>query len=318
MYEPSSPALRPALRIMIDMHIGGLRFNQLQLIEALARTGNITDAAKHVGITQSAASHALARLRRSMQDPIFIRTSEGMKPTPYGARLAAAVRDATRLLEYGLDRSPEFDPARSTRTFNIFMSDVGQWLFLPRFLQGLASSAPGISLRVRPLPAKAAHLMLESGEVDIGVGTFTSLITGCMQRRLYQGRYVCVVRKDHPSFLNGMTLEAFRSVPHAVADGAGYVHEALDRWLARQKVQRRVKVNVPHYLVLPLIVARSDLLAITAGRVAEMFATMLPLNIMPLPMKSPSYDINVFWHERFHRDPANRWIRHFVANVLKE
>jgi DNA-binding transcriptional LysR family regulator len=115
-----------------------------------------------------------------------------------------------------------------------------------------------------------------------------------------------------------MSLDAFRSVPHAVADGAGYVHEALDRWLMRQKVQRHVKVNVPHFLVLPLIVARSDLLAITAGRLAEMFATMVPLNIMPLPMKMPGYDINVFWHERFHRDPANRWFRNFLAATLKE
>jgi DNA-binding transcriptional LysR family regulator len=303
---------------MSGMHIGGLRFNQLQLIEALARTGNITEAAKHIGITQPAASHALARLRRSTRDPIFIRTSEGMKPTPYGARLAAAVHDATKLLEYGLDRSPDFDPMRSTRTFNVFLSDVGQWLFLPKLLEGLASSAPGIGLRVRPLPTKAAHLMLESGEVDIAVGTFTGLITGCMQRRLYQGRYVCVVRADHPAFANGMTLEAFRSVPHAVAEGAGYVHEVLDRWLARQKIQRCVKVNVPHYLVLPLIVARSDLLAITAGRVAEIFATMVPIKIMPLPMKTQSYDINIFWHERFHHDPANRWFRQFVANALKE
>lgn len=300
------------------MHIGGLRFNQLQLIEALARTGNITDAAKHIGITQPAASHALARLRRAMRDPIFIRTSEGMKPTPYGERLAAAVHDATRLLEFGLDRSPEFDPARSTRTFNVFLSDVGQLLFVPKLLEGLAASAPHIGLRVRPLPPKAAHLMLESGEVDIAVGTFTNLITGCMQRRLYQGRYVCVVRKDHPAFRNGMTLDAFHSVPHAVADGAGYVHEALDRWLTRQKVQRQVKLNVPHYLVLPLIVAGSDLLAITAGRLAELFATMVPLNIMPLPMKLPGYDINVFWHERFHGDAANRWFRNFVASTLKE
>src|ERR1051326_1168924 len=260
---------------MSGMHIGGLRFNQLQLIEALARTGNITDAAKHIGITQPAASHALARLRRSMRDPIFIRTSEGMKPTPYGARLAAAVRDATKLLEYGLDRSPDFDPGRSTRIFNVFLSDVGQWLFLPKLLEALAVSAPGIGLRVRPLPAKAPHLMLESGEIDIAVGTFTGLITGCMSR------------KDPPSFVSGMTLEAFRSVPHAVAEGAGYVHEALDRWLARQKIQRCVKINVPNYLVLPLIVARSDLLAITAGRVAEMFATMVPIKIMPLPMKIP-------------------------------
>src|SRR5688572_3393884 len=295
--------------IMTDMHIGALHLNQLLLVDALARNSNLSEAAEEIGLTQSAASHALARLRDELQDPIFIRTSEGMRPTPYGTRLTASVRDALQSLRAGLDRHPEFVPATAKPTFNVIMSDVSQMLYLPRLLPRLSAEAPGVSLRVRALPSKAPHLILESGEVDVAVGAFSRLIAGCRQKRLYRERYVCVVRRDHPQFANGMTVEAFCSVPQVLVDPRGYVHERLDRWLAQQKVRRSVKLHVPYFLSLPLVIAQSDLLVVMASRVARAYAEMLPLKIMPPPVKLPTYDPRLFWHERFHRDPANRWLR---------
>jgi DNA-binding transcriptional LysR family regulator len=295
--------------IMTAMHIDALHLNQLRLVDALARNSNLGEAAEEIGLTQSAASHALARLREELQDPIFIRTSEGMRPTAYGMRLAASVREALDSLRAGLDRHPDFRPRTSSRSFNVIMSDVSQMLYLPRLLSRISAEAPGVTLRVRPLPAKAPHLVLESGEVDLAVGAFSRLIAGCRQKRLYRERYVCVVRRDHPQFLDGMTVEAFCNVPQALVDPRGYVHERLDRWLAQQKVRRIVKLHVPYFLSLPLIIAQSDLLVVMAGRVAEAYAEMLPLKIMPPPVKLPTYDPRLFWHERFHRDPANRWLR---------
>ena len=301
----------------ISMHIGGLHLTHLQLIEALSRSGNLTEAAKEIGLTQPAASHALARLRRELQDPIFIRTTEGMRPTPYGTRLTTAVRAALDALRHGMDSQGDFDAPTSTRTFNLFMSDVGQLLYLPPLLTRLQTEAPGVTLRVRLVPAKAPHLLLESGAVDLAIGTYTTLISGCMQRKLLQDRYVCVVRRDHPAFAKGMTAEAFRDVAHALADASGYAHERLDRWLARHRVRRRIKLHVPHVLVLPLLIARSDLLAVMAERIARFFSEIVPLKIMPPPTKLPPYDVKLFWHERFHRDAANRWLREFVSTTLK-
>lgn len=291
------------------MHIEKLQLTQLRLVDALARNGNLTDAGQEIGLTQSAASHALAHLREELQDPIFIRTSEGMRPTPYGIRLAASVREALQSLRSGLDRHPEFVPATSNRVFNVIMSDVSQMLYLPKLLARLSADAPGVSLRVHSVPSKAPHLILESGEVDLAVGTFTRLIAGCWQKRLYRERYVCVVRRDHPQFKDGMTAEAFRRVPQARVDPKGYVHERLDRWLAQHKVPRTAKLYVPYFLSLPFVIAGSDLLAIMASRVAQRYAEMVPLKIMPPPTKLPAYDVRLFWHERFHRDSANRWLR---------
>jgi len=298
------------------MHIGDLHLNQLRLVDALARNSNLSEAAEEIGLTQSAASHALARLREELQDPIFVRTSDGMRPTPYGKRLAASVADALQTLQAGLDRHPEFVPRTSTRTFNVIMSDVSQMLYLPRLLPRLSAEAPGVTLRVRPLPSKAPHLILESGEVDLAVGAFSRLIAGCRQKRLYRERYVCVVRQDHPRFADGMSVEAFCSVPQALVDPRGYVHERLDSWLAQQRVARSVKLHVPYFVPLPAVIARSDLLVVMASRVAKTYAEMLPLKIMPPPVKLPTYDTRLFWHERFHRDPANRWLRNLYLELF--
>lgn len=302
--------------IMTAVHIDTLHLNQLRLVDALARNRSLGEAAEEIGLTQSAASHALARLRKVLQDPIFIRTSEGMRPTAYGMRLSASVHEAFASLRAGLDRHPEFVPATSTRTFNVIMSDVSQMLYLPELLSRISAQAPRVALRVHSLPLKSPHLMLESGEVDLAVGAFSRLIAGCRQKRLYRERYVCVVRRDHPEFIKGMSIDAFCRVPQAIVDARGYVHERLDRWLAQQKARRNVKLHVPHFLSLPLVLARSDLLVVMASRVAKAYAEVLPLKILPPPVKLPTYDPHVFWHERFHREPANHWLRNLYIELF--
>ena len=302
--------------IMRIMHTGGLQLNQLRLVEALARSGNLSDAAEQVGLTQSAASHALARLREELNDQIFIRTPRGMRPTPYGIRLARCISDALDSLYAAMDNSAEFIPRTSTRVFNVMMSDVSQMLYLPRLLTRLTTQAPNVSLKVHALPAKSPHLILESGEVDLAIGAFSRLITGCRQKRLYRERYVCVVRQDHPRFLQGMTVDAFCSVEHAVVDSRGYVHEQLDRWLKQQKVLRKAKLSVPYFLALPLVIAQSDLMVIMASRVAQSYSEVIPLKVMTPPVKLPSYDTRLFWHERVHGDPANQWLRGLYIEIF--
>jgi DNA-binding transcriptional LysR family regulator len=164
---------------------------------------------------------------------------------------------------------------------------------------------------------KAPHALLESGEVDLALGTFTRVIVGCRQKLLYRERYVCVVRRDHPEFAQGMTTEAFHRVSHAVGDPRGYVHEKLDSWLAEQGVSRRAKLYVPYLLSLPLVIAQTDLMAIMASKVAERFATMIPLKVMVPPISLPAYDVRLFWHERFDNDPANKWLRSICIRLFK-
>lgn len=306
------------MRIMNGMHIADLDLRHLWLVEALARTGQLTAAADEVGLTQSAASHALARLRHGLADPVFVRTSRGMRPTPYGERLAAAAREALAALRGGIEPQPAFDPGTSRRAFCVYMSDVGQMVLLPRLLRILKAEAPGVTLHVRAVPTRAPHALLESGEVDLAVGYFTTLSAGFVQKRLFRERYVCAVRADHPVFRDGMNPEAFRTVPHAVADASGMAHGLLDQVLARHNLGRRVQLTVPQFMVLPLVITGSDLLVVMPSRLVAQFAKLVPLKVMELPIRVPAYDIRLFWHERFRADPANLWLRRAFVRLAAD
>jgi len=298
------------------MHFGSLYIGQLQVMEAVARTGSLTAAANELGITQSAASHTLAKLRKELRDPLFVRTSGGMQPTPFGRRLAESSKSALQALTAGMAQHADFLPRTSSRTFNIIMSDVSQFLYLPALLARISSDAPGIVIRARPVPARAPHVLLESGEVDLAVGAFTGFIVGCRQRRLYREQYACVVRQDHPLFRRGMSAEAFRKVPQAIVDPRGYVHEQLDSLLTQQKVPRQAKLHVPYFLSLLPVVQKTDLLLVMASRLAKAFAQLTPLKVLPPPIKLPTYNVSLFWHERFNRDVGNQWLRAIYSELF--
>jgi DNA-binding transcriptional LysR family regulator len=232
-----------------------------------------------------------------------------MQPTPFGRRLAESSKSALHALDVGMSQQAEFLPATSSRTFNIIMSDVSQFLYLPALIARLSSEAPHVVIRARPVPSKAPHVLLETGEVDLAVGAFTGFIVGCRQRRLYREQYACVVRQDHPLFENGMSAEVFRKVPQAIVDPRGYVHEQLDQLLTQQKLPRKPKLHVPYFLSLLPVIGRSDLLVIMASRLAHAFAQLAPLKSMPPPIKLPTYNVSLFWHERFDRDVGNQWLR---------
>lgn len=305
---------------MKSMHINlnALHLNQLLLVEALLLNTSLSEAAEHNGMSQSAASHALARLRKELKDPIFMRTAEGMKPTPYGTRLARSVSEALDTLRAGLERYEEFLPETSTRTFIIIMSEVSQMLYLPKLLARLAKDAPSVLLQIMPVPAKTPHLILESGDADLAVGTFTHFIAGCRQKRIYRDRYTCIARADHPLFEEGMTAEAFGIVSHVIVDSTGYVHEQLDRILGHYKMPRNTKLRVPGFQAVPMVVADSDIMAIMAGRLAQLYAELLPLKIMAPPVTLPTYDVMMFWHERFHRDPTSLWLRNLFFELFAD
>src|SRR5262249_18642757 len=230
---------------MNTMHIDGLDLTQIRLLAELSRSRSVSRAAQRIGVSQSAASHALAKLRKTLGDPLFTRTQDGFEPTPFGARVGSASCEALDTLLAGLASNDQFDPLTTTRVFSFFMNDVGQTVFLPPLLKFLKQKAPGASARVMPVPLDNRGAALSSGSFHFAAGFFDNLPAGCFQRRLFQDRYVCIVRSRHPKFRTGMTLEAFKTAEHAVADATGMAHAVIDRFLARHRVKRNVALRVP-------------------------------------------------------------------------
>ena len=300
------------------MHTKDLELSHLRLLARLIETRNLSRAARQMDLSPSAASHALAKLRKIVGDPLFIASKGGLIPTPHGERIGAAAKEALRVLAVGFSEEPRFNPLTTTRRFSIYLSTVGQLTFLPALMAFLEREAPGLSIRAVTAPLESPGNALESGEVDIAVGVYDNLVGGFHQTPLGREPYVCLVRKDHPGFLSGMTMEAFLESPHAIADSTGTAHHAaLDRALERSKITRNVRVIVPEFAVLPLLVAGSNLLIMAPKRLADFFAAQLPIKILPAPIEIPTMCVAVYWHERYHRDPANKWLRQTFVKLFQ-
>jgi len=195
------------------------------------------------------------------------------------------------------------------RRFNIYASDIGQMVALPRLSTFLAKEAPGASVRVLTIPDNPGAA-LSSGEVDFAIGFHDNLKSGFLRSSVLPEHYVCIVRAGHPRFRTGMSLEAFVEPKHAVADSTGTAHAIIiEQVLARHRIHRKDAVRVPGFHVLPMIVANSDLLAVVPNRLAQAFARFEAIKILSVPVSIPPYAVNVYWHERYHHDPPNQWFR---------
>jgi DNA-binding transcriptional LysR family regulator len=242
-----------------------------------------------------------------------------MQPTPYAQLLAPPIQRACELIATALSIGAEFEPAASTRTFSLYMTDIGEAVYLPRLLGTLAARAPKVRVQVLRVPERGAQEAMAAGEVDIAIGLFPSLKAGFFQQRLYRDEFVCVLRADHPQARDAMTPKQFAALRHAVITTAGTGHEAtVERAFVEQRLRRRVALTVPHFMAVPVIVAQTDLVATVPRRLALAFAGYPNVRLVESPIPMPSFEIKQHWHRRYHHDPANRWLRRLLAELFLE
>jgi DNA-binding transcriptional LysR family regulator len=304
------------IHIMQEMHLGSVDLNLLVVLDALLVERNVTRAAARVGITQSAASHALARLRSLTGDELLVRGKDGMVPTPRGEGLAAPVRKALDEIARALAPPGAFDPATAKGRVVLGTSDYGELVLLPRVYARLAREAPRIDLRVLTLPADMAA-PLASGAVDLAIAPLRpeDERPGIYGKKLFEERFVCVVRNGHPLATKKLTIARFAAAPHALIAPRGTDGGFVDDALARLGLKRRVAIAVPHFLVAPHLVASSDLILTLAERVARVLAAPLGLTVLapPSELALERFTMSAVWHERTHGDPTQRWVRDLLV-----
>ena len=292
------------------MDIDRLDLNLLRVFEAVMRTGRVTEAAIALDMSQPALSFALGKLRRHFDDPLFVRTAAGMQPTPLAQVMAAPVREALDLIRTGLAGKPVFDPARAVRTFTISLSDAGEMVLLPRLLKRLRREASGVDVASVQLPPAGLEAAMEQGTVDLAVGYFPDLVMEVYyQQRLFSQPFVCIMNARRSLPGGKLTLKEFLAASHAVVRPQGRSQEVFERKLEVLGLKRRVALSIPHFMSVPFVVMESDLIATVPEAVAESFARMAGLRVAPLPLPMASVDLKQYWHARFHRDPANQWLR---------
>lgn len=294
--------------------------NLLPVLVTIYEQGSVTAAAQHLGMSQSAVSTSLAKLRQKYGDPLFHRAGHGVQPTSRMRGLIDPLREALSSVDGTFDSEAVFNPRTTEQTFTIAMTDLGEMVFMPKILRRIRQLAPRAA--VRSVAASAAQIErgLETGEIDLAVGYFPDLREkSFLEKHLFFHHFVCLLRASHPITATTLSMSQFRSVEHAVVYGAGRTYEIFERFLRSKKIHRRVVLETPHFMSIPFIISESDLV-VTVPHAVGMFVKSVHMNIRIAqpPMRTPKIDLKMHWHRNFQRDPKSRWLREVVASLFTD
>lgn len=296
------------------MNLRSFDLNLLPVLEAIYTEGNLTRAANKLGMSQPAMSNALRRLRKSMDDPLFTRTPRGMIPTNRARRMAEQVRQALDLVQNSLHESSEFDFASSTRTFAIAVEDYGEAVITPRFMDWLTNTAPSIRTRIWPEHSRALRQELSDGTVDLAIDYFRVNDDGFTNVHLMTDELVSMVRQDHPSIGDTLTLEQYVTLPHVVL---GQKNPMVDRELAKRGLARNRVLEVPHFISMPLIVKSTDFICTLPRRMALLYTKHFRVKMLESPIAYPKIPIYLVWHDSVSNDPGHIWLRESLRSFCR-
>ena len=292
--------------------------NLLSVFQEVYRERQISAAARRLGLTQSAVSNALARLRRTFGDELFVRTAHGMQPTPLAQQMAEPIGAAMAQVALALSQRSRFDPATSARRFMLAMTDVGEVYFMPVLIERCRTVAPNVeiaSLRANGLTLKDD---METGRVDLAIGAFDDVSDALYHRALFRQPFVSMFRKDHPLAKGKVDLERFVAAPHLIVDAAQSPYDRINGLLEKAGVTAGARFRVPHFTAVPYIVSTSELVVTVPQKLAESAASPFGLKWIEPPLALPALQTNVFWHRRFNHDPGIQWLRGLIADVFAE
>jgi DNA-binding transcriptional LysR family regulator len=297
------------------LNLRDIDLNLLVVFQQLYKERRVSVVAENLNLTQPAVSNALSRLRKMMGDQLFLRTARGMEPTPYASQLAEPIDYALATIRDTLERQLEFDPAASVRKFTIAMTDLGEIHFLPRLMSRLAELAPGVTISTVRNTAANLSDDLETGRVDLAIGLLPQLKAGFFQRHLFRQRYVCIFRQGHVLDKESLSLQDFEAAQHVVVVAGGTGHAIVDEIIEKRDVRRNVRLSVPHFVALGHILSSTDLIATVPERYVREGMAPFKLRYLPHPVPLPEFDVNMFWHAKFHKEPGSQWIRNVIADI---
>jgi DNA-binding transcriptional LysR family regulator len=305
------------MTIMKEVHNNDLDLNLLPVFDALIRESSVSRAAIELGMSQSALSHALKRLRDFFGDPLFLKTGSGMQATPRALELLPSVLSVMGTVRGELLIKEGFDAKSARRMFSLCLTDMGELIFLPRLIERLRASAPHCTLRTLQLPPRQIAAALESGAADLAMGSLRSMPEGLFQQQLFNRSFVSMVNRNSPGIGESLTVEQFYELEHIVVSLSGNREDAYDSIIDELGGKRRIYLTTPHFLTVPMIIEQNPALIATVPReLATKFARYKTIRIVETPIALPRFPVRQHWHPRFQHDAANIWLRRFVKDVF--
>jgi DNA-binding transcriptional LysR family regulator len=291
----------------------------LHLFEVLYTTGSVTRAAELLGQSQPTVSIWLGKLRAQLADPLFVRTMQGMQPTPRADALIEPVREVLRALRRLSESAPGFDPAQAQRRFVIAMTDASHITLLPNLLAHVRALAPGVVLAASSISNTLAQA-LQNGQADLALGYLPWLDTGIYQQTLYEQDWICLTNVRHPRVARrgGQNTGTCRSTRprHTSASVRAPGSTCWRTRLRAQGITRQVRLELPGFLGLSAILSSSDLIATLPRHIGETLARAAGLRTLPCPFTIAGFTVKQYWHTRYHQDPASRWLRGVCADLF--
>jgi DNA-binding transcriptional LysR family regulator len=297
---------------MHSVHLSSIDLNLLVVLDAVLETHSVSAAAARLALSPSATSHALARLRELLGDPVLVRAGRAMVPTTRAERIRprlAALLDDLRAV---LQLEGELDPATLSRGFRIGATDYAELLVVSRLSDALAEAAPGVDLYSSALTATALD-PLRSAELDLAIGVFLDLPDDVCREALFHERFVCVMRRGHSGLRGRMTAKRYAEMQHVLVSPRGGPRGIVDAVLERSGLHRRVARTVANFLVAPHLIARCDYVLTIPARIAA--AMPLALAVREPPIELAGFDLTMAWHRRHDVDPTHTWLRARVRDI---
>ncbi len=305
------------------MNFRTLDLNLLRVFDAVMAEGSLTRAAANLAMTQPAVSQALRRLRLAADQDLFVRTAHGVRPTPYAQGLWPQVRDALATLRQALSPS-EFDPTKDAVQFRVAMADATAALLAPPLVDHIEREGVQVNLRVLPLTTRDPRQLLEQDEADLAVGFFPEVVASIQAQgadgtlrceRIYDTRYVCAMRRNHPLATQPLTLDAFCAADHLLVSFSGRPYGFTDQALSSLGRQRRIVLTVNQFFTAGLVVKRSNLLTVLPEHFMAATGSGDNLITRELPFPMPPVHVAMLWHLRREHVGAHRWLRHQVMQA---
>ena len=300
------------------MNLRSVDLNLLVAFDVLMRERHVTRAAQHLGVGQPAMSAALARMRQLFGDDLLVKQGGEMVPTERALALEPEIRRTLHDLKRILGEPGPFDPATARRSFRIRMSDLLAFLLLPRLCAHVTRAAPQISFEVAHLSPAATQDALERGDIELAVSTGLRASGSIATEALFEDRLVCIARAGHAHLQALDRLEAFVQAPQVRVSQSPIDDRFVDRQLVDGGRRRRVVLTVPHWLAVPEIVSRSDLVAVMPESLARRFAVSFGVALVTPPLRDHAFTWSMYWHRRHASDDGHHWLRALIKQAHAE
>jgi DNA-binding transcriptional LysR family regulator len=291
--------------------------NLLVIFRAIMTRGSIAGAAEEIGLSPSAVSHALSRLRVMLNDELFFRTAEGVKPTDRARELSADIERGLGFISTAISLQHQFVPSEARRVFTMQVADYVSGFLLPRLAERLQVEAPGISIDILPFSISPESVW---DRVDMQVRLTPGRLQPEMVRsqRLLADEIVVLMRRDHPRAQDPMTAELYAALPHVKLSQSATGTTVIDDALGARGLERHMAMTVASWFEIPDIVAKSDLIAIAPRRLFSLDPRLSNLQAAPLPLEEVVFSFDLCWDHRTEREPGQKWLRKVVSDVFKE